>query len=108
MRAILLILILAVVAVIIALATGFMDIHQTRDAQVPQVAATEKGVSAKGGQAPAFDVDTGSVTVEARDANVKVPALKVNPPNRAEAPGAGVQQSPPASQEPTPAPSNAL
>jgi hypothetical protein len=35
---------------------------------------------------PAFDVETGSVTVGTKDATVKVPAVKVNPPadNQAE------------------------
>lgn len=80
MRAILLILILAVVAVIVAVATGFLDISQTRQAKAPQITTTGNGVTARGGQTPAFDVETGSVSVGTKQQNVAVPALKVNPP----------------------------
>ena len=80
MRAILLILILAVVAVLIAIATGFLDISQTRQAKAPQISTTGNGVTAKGGQTPAFDVETGSVSVGTKQQNVAVPSLKVNPP----------------------------
>ncbi|MEO7365752.1 MAG: hypothetical protein ABIW03_05495 [Sphingomicrobium sp.] len=80
MRAILLVLILAVVAIIVLVATGLVDIRQVRGTKVPSVSATNNGVTASGGQAPAFDIETGSVSVGARDAKVKVPALQVNPP----------------------------
>ena len=66
MRAIILILILAVLAIIAAVATGFLDINQIRGARAPEVSATSNGVTAKGGQAPAFDVETGSVKVGTR------------------------------------------
>ena len=79
MRAILLVLILAVVAIIALVATGLIDIRQVRGAKAPEVSATSNGVTAKGGQTPAFDIETGSVSVGTRDAKVKVPALRVNP-----------------------------
>ena len=79
MRAILLVLILAVVAIIALVATGLVDIRQVRGARAPDLSATGNGVTAKGGQTPAFDIETGSVSVGTRDANVKVPALRVNP-----------------------------
>src|SRR5213592_2339861 len=63
MRAILVILILGVLIAIAALASGFVQLNQTRGVQPPSVAATRNGVTAKGGQAPAFDVETGSVKV---------------------------------------------
>jgi hypothetical protein len=80
MRAILLILIVAVVALIVLVATGLIDINQTRPAAVPQVSVTENGVVAKGGQAPAFDVETGTVSVGSEPANVTVavPTVQVN------------------------------
>ena len=77
MRAVIFILILAVVAVIIALATGLVDINQTRGAKAPDISATGNGVQAQGGQAPAFDVETGSIAVGSKDATVKVPEVKV-------------------------------
>ena len=86
MRAILLVLILAVVAIIALVATGLVDINQVRGARAPDVEATRNGVTAKGGQAPAFDIETGSVSVGTRDAKVKVPALKVNPAGNEAAP----------------------
>ena len=80
MRAIILILILLVVAVLIAVASGFLDINQIRGAKVPEVSTAENGVTATGGQAPAFDVETGSVAVGTTRANVVVPTVKVVPP----------------------------
>ncbi|MEO8175900.1 MAG: hypothetical protein ABI626_04490 [Sphingomicrobium sp.] len=79
MRAILLVLILAVVAIIVLVATGLVDINQVRGAKAPDVSASREGITASGGQAPAFDIETGSVSVGSRDATVKVPALRVNP-----------------------------
>jgi len=80
MRPIILILILAVLLVLAGLGTGFIDIDQIRGAKAPDVSATQNGVVAKGGQTPAFDVETGSVTVGTRDATVKVPQVRVNQP----------------------------
>ena len=80
MRAVLLVLIVAVVAIIVLIATGFLDINQIRGAKAPQVSATGNGVVAKGGQTPAFDVETGSVKVGTRESKVKVPTLEVVPP----------------------------
>ena len=80
MRAILFILILAILVVIGVLATGFVSINQIRGAKAPEVTATHNGVIAKGGQAPAFDVETGSVKVGTKPANVPVPALIVQKP----------------------------
>jgi hypothetical protein len=77
MRAILLILILAVVALIAAIATGYIDISQTRAARAPHVAASEGTIRAQGGQSPAFEVQTGSVEVGTREANVAVPRIEV-------------------------------
>lgn len=87
MRAILFVLIIAVLAIIAALATGFLDVNQIRGAKAPQVSATRNGVTAKGGQAPAFDVETGSVSVGSTNKTVKVPALVIHKPgeNQAEA-----------------------
>jgi hypothetical protein len=79
MRAVLLVLILGIVAVIAAVASGFVNISQIRGAKAPEVATTGNGVTAKGGQAPAFDVETGSVKVSTQNTTVKVPTLTVEP-----------------------------
>ena len=85
MRALLFILIVAVIIVVAALATGFLNINQIRSAQAPQVSASRNGVTAAGGQAPAFDVETGSVKVGTKETTVKVPALVVQKPVRNQA-----------------------
>ena len=80
MRAIVFILIILVLAIILALATGFLDINQIRGARAPQISASRNGVTARGGQAPAFDVETGSVKVGTKQTTVQVPALEVQKP----------------------------
>ena len=82
MRTIILILILAVVALIAAIQTGFLDISQTRSAEAPDISANSDGVTATGGQAPAFDIQTGTVGVGAQPTNVtvQVPRVEVRPP----------------------------
>ena len=77
MRAILLILIIAVVAVIGAIQTGLIDISQTRPAKAPHVEAGDGTIRAQPGQTPSFEVETGSVAVGTRDANVAVPKVEV-------------------------------
>ena len=77
MRAILLILILAVVALIAAFATGYLDIAQTREASAPQISANDGSIRAKGGQTPAFEVQKGSVEMGTREADVPVPKIEV-------------------------------
>ena len=86
MRAILLILILGVVVIIALVATGLVDIRQVRGAKAPDFSATSNGVTAKGGQTPSFDIETGTVSVGTRDAKVKVPAVMVNPAGNDTAP----------------------
>jgi hypothetical protein len=82
MRTVIFVLILVVLIAIAALATGFLDINQLRGGSAPQIAANGNGVTAKGGQAPAFDVQTGSVKVGAKQATVKVPTLVVERPGQ--------------------------
>jgi len=82
MRAIFLILIVAVVALIVAVQTGLVDVSQTRGARAPTVSANENGVTTTAGQTPEFDVQTGSVGVGSREANVALPTIKVEKSNR--------------------------
>lgn len=77
MRAILLVLILGVVALIAAIATGFLSVGQTRDARAPTIQSTDGSLQAQGGQAPSFEVQTGSVEVGTREANVAVPRVEI-------------------------------
>ena len=80
MRAIIFILIIVVLLFIAAIATGFLNIDQIRGARAPQLSTSGHGVTAQGGQAPAFDVQTGSVKVGAKETTVKVPTLSVEKP----------------------------
>src|SRR3954447_24115951 len=77
MRAVIFILIIVVILFIAGVASGLLNINQTRDAKEPQVTATRNGVTAKGGQAPAFDVETGSVKVGSKQTTVKVPEVTI-------------------------------
>ena len=79
MRAILLLLILLVVGVIAAVATGFLDINQTQPAKAPDIDATRNGIAATGGQPPKFEVDTGAVAIGKGEATIPVPRLEVRP-----------------------------
>ena len=105
MRAILLVLILAVVVIIGAVATGFLDINQVRGARAPDINASGNGVTASGGQAPSFDIETGSVGVGTRDAAIKVPQIQVNPPANQAAPQNPAPSQPVQNQA---APANAM
>jgi len=82
MRAVLLILVIIVLVVIAAFATGFVNINQIRGGTAPQVTATQNGMAAKGGHAPAFEVETGSVKVGTGEANVSVPTVTLGKQNK--------------------------
>lgn len=87
MRAVIFVLIVAILLVIAGIASGFLSINQIRGAKAPDIAATPNGVTAKGGQAPAFDVETGSVKVGTKPKTVNLPTLVVQKPqaNQSEA-----------------------
>jgi len=77
MRAILLILIIAVVALIAAVQIGLVDFRQTRAGTAPTVRAADGKIVTQPGRAPAFDVETGSIGVGTRDTRVPVPSIEV-------------------------------
>jgi uncharacterized membrane protein len=77
MRAVLLVLIVLVVALIAAIQTGLINITQTRSATAPTVEAGEGALRTQAGQAPRFEVETGSVGVGTHQANVAVPEVQV-------------------------------
>ncbi|MGN6622206.1 MAG: hypothetical protein ACTHKR_14245 [Sphingomonas sp.] len=73
MRTLLALLGLVVVIVVILMAFGFINIDQTRQAQLPSV-------TVQGGQAPAFQADVGSVDVGTENKTVAVPHVDINKP----------------------------
>lgn len=81
MRTLLFLLIIAIIVVIAGVASGYLDIHQIRGGKAPELATTPNGLTAKPGQAPAFDVETGSVKVGSKEATVKVPTLEIQKPS---------------------------
>ena len=85
MRAVIFVLVILILIVIAGIATGFLNINQIRGGQAPEVSATRNGVTAKGGQPPAFDVQTGSVKVGTKETTVKVPTLEVQRAGRNQA-----------------------
>ena len=79
MRAIILILIIAVVALILAVMTGFVDLRQTQPAVAPGIETSDGKIVTRGGQAPAFDVETGSIGVGSGNASVALPKVEIQP-----------------------------
>ena len=78
MRTLLAVLGLIIVIVVILMAFGFINIDQTRTAQLPSV-------QVQGGQAPAFKADVGTVAVGSVNKTVAVPTVSVNKPGNATA-----------------------
>lgn len=77
MRAIFVLLIVAVIGLIAAIQLGLINITQTQPATAPSVTAENGVIRAEPGQTPAFDVETGTVGVGTREANVVVPQVEV-------------------------------
>ena len=70
-RPVLIILAVAVIVLIILFATGFFSVKQTQEGALPDV-----DVSAKGGQLPAYDVDSKKVVVGTTPTTVEVPKVE--------------------------------
>ncbi len=101
MRKIILILILAILALIAAIQLGLLSFKQDKPAQVPGVEVTGNGITATGGQAPTFEVQTGTVAVGTRNATVAVPVPTIEVRNPADN---QVAPPPPVAPQPAPAP----
>lgn len=82
MRALVFVLIIAVVLVIGAVATGYVNIRP-KGGRPPTLTATRTSVSVKGGEAPAFDVQAGSVKVGTKQTTVTVPtSIQIQKPGQ--------------------------
>ena len=79
MRALLVLLGLIIIAVVLLMAFGMIDIDQTRDGALPSV-------SIEGGQAPQFQADVGSIDVGTENRTVAVPTVNVQKAGDAGAP----------------------
>ncbi|MET0138223.1 MAG: hypothetical protein ABW192_07555 [Sphingobium sp.] len=69
------IVLIVVVVFGIAWAFGFVNLQQTRDAQLP-------AISVKGGQLPKFDADVANVQVGTKTESVEVPRVDVGTTNK--------------------------
>jgi hypothetical protein len=104
MRAIFLILIIAVAALIVAVMTGMINLRQTEPAVAPGIETADGKIVTRGGQAPAFDVETGSIGV-GTNGSVAVPKIEVKPSStRVAVPTIEVRRPRDASPAPAPAP----
>ena len=104
MRAIFLILIVAVLALIAAVLTGMIDIRQTQPGVAPGVESADGKLVARPGQAPAFDVETGSIGVGTSKSGIAVPKVEIKPSEtRIGIPAIEVRR-PGTAQAPAPAP----
>jgi hypothetical protein len=71
-RFILTILVLVVLAAIVGVATGFIDMTTSGQLRAPKVAVT-----AEGGEVPNVDLDTKQLVVGTKETNVGVPKLDI-------------------------------
>ena len=69
MRFLLGLVLVAVLLLIAAFALGYIDVDQTRSAQLPTI-------KAEGGQLPGFDVKSANVQVGTTNATVEVPSVE--------------------------------
>jgi hypothetical protein len=74
MRGLLAVIAIIVLLLIIGVATGFLNINQTKEASLPKV-------EVQGGQAPAFDANVGSVDVGTKNETIQVPTVDVKTAN---------------------------
>jgi hypothetical protein len=74
MRGLLAVIAIIVLLLIIAVATGFLNLNQTKEARLPEV-------QVQGGQAPAFDANVGAVDVGTKNETIKVPDNDVKTAN---------------------------
>ena len=108
MRAIFLILIVAVVALIAAVMSGLVDIDQTRPARAPGVETSDGKIVARPGQSPEFEVKTGTIGVATGNASVAVPRVEIQPSNtRIGVPSVEVRRPGDAPTAPAPVPAPA-
>jgi hypothetical protein len=74
MRALLVLVGIAALVVLAGMATGFINIDQTRTASLPRI---------EGGQAPEFKADVGKIDLGTENKTVTVPTIDVQKPGEA-------------------------
>ncbi len=94
-RFILTILVLVVIAAIVAVSTGLVNLNASGELKAPKV-----NVSAEGGQVPKLDVDTKELVVGTTEANVGVPKIGIEK-SQIQVPTIGVRDDREPAQQPT-------
>lgn len=74
-RGVVIVLVVAVIALIAAIVFGYVDVSQTRVAELPKI-------SIQGGQAPGFSVKTADVSVGSIQKTVEMPKVAVGTTSR--------------------------
>ena len=77
MRAVILVIIVAVVAILVAFGTGIVGIGQGGAGPRAIYGAGVRGVEAKTGNRPGFDVETGSVKIGRAEPAMPVPKVSI-------------------------------
>ena len=95
-RFILTILVLVVLAMIVAVATGFVDLTSSGQLRAPKV-----NVTAQGGEVPKLDVDTKEVVVGTTEKTVGVPKIGIEQ-SKINVPTIGVQDNDDGNQQQQP------
>ena len=79
MRAAIFVILVAVLALAAALATGLLRVRAGTVAQAPDLKSRHT-VAGSAAQGPGFDVEAGSVRAGSKTAKPKAPAVEVGPP----------------------------
>ena len=85
MRALIFVIVVIILAVIAALATGLLHVSPHRGGKASQPSATGNAVTGTSGQPRAFDVETGSAKVGTKETTVKTPTLEVQKAGQSQA-----------------------
>jgi hypothetical protein len=94
-----------VVALILAVMTGMINLRQTQPAVAPGIETSDGKIVTRSGQAPAFDIETGSVAVGSGNASVALPKVEIQPSDtRVAVPSVEVRRAGEKPAAPAPAP----
>jgi hypothetical protein len=104
MRAVFLVLIVAILGLIVAVMSGLVHLPQTREAVAPGIESSNGKIVVREGQTPAFKVETGTVGVTTNKSGITIPKIEIQPSNtRIGVPTIEVRR-PGTAQAPAPAP----
>lgn len=77
MRALLVLVAIAIIALIAAVSLGFVSLDQTQTAQLPSI-------TVEGGKAPEFKADVAEIKMGTENKTVEIPTLELDKPGNAQ------------------------